>query len=467
MRVCAMESHISFPETPLINTIPVLKRVCSRLASWLRPAHDHPEQLADKPQDVMIGHLRTVLAVTNELISCPDLDTTLHQAVEAIRDALGVERCAIFIAYDGFLHGTYGTDMNHRTTDEHTNVIPINEIWQRRIDRLKPQDAQWIVTQEDIQYDWNGEETVSVGKGWIAITPIQTVGGFKGLLFNDTAISHTPLDPVQQEIVSVFCSLLGRIIENKEAEEDLRKALASEKELGELKSRFLSTISHEFRTPLSVIQSSAELLKHYSDRMDEERKRAHLDKIEDHIQDMTELLTNALTISRSEKVGLPYNPVSLNIVRFCSTLAEEIHLTSGKSHEILFIPQGTNSVYPMDEKLLRQITTNLLTNAVKYSPAGSKIQLKLICEPDQVVLSIQDEGIGIPEEALKHLFQDFYRAKNAEAIPGTGLGLSIVKRAVQAHGGSIMVDSMVGAGTTFTVTLPILATTPAQQPAIL
>src|SRR4029078_2263751 len=117
------------------------------------------------------------------------------------------------------------------------------------------------------------------------------------------------LDADQQEIVSVFCSLLGRIIENKEAEEELRNALASEKELGELKSRFIATISHEFRTPMAVIQSSAELLKDYRDRMDEEKKRSQLDKNEAHIEDMTTLLTNVLTISRSDTVGLSVNPL--------------------------------------------------------------------------------------------------------------------------------------------------------------
>ncbi|MBZ0289550.1 MAG: HAMP domain-containing histidine kinase [Anaerolineae bacterium] len=460
-----IENRMAAPQPPPINTIQsVYQRARSRLTAWLRPGQDYPEHLAEKRQDAMIGDLRKVLAVTNELIACPNLDTTYRQAVEAIRDALGVERCAVFIAHDGYLHGTYGTDMYRRTTDEHTNSFLMNEEWQQRFERLKPQDAQWIVTHEE-QRNWNGEETIGVGPGWIAITPIWAVGGFKGVLFNDTAISHSPLDPVQQEIVSVFCSLLGRIIETKETEEDLRSALASEKELGELKSRFISTISHEFRTPLAVIQSSAELLKHYSDRMDEEKKRSHLDKIEDHIQEMTNLLTNVLTISRSETVGLRYNPVALNIVGFCATLADEIRLTSGKAHEIVFNAAGAYSTYPADEKLLRQIITNLLTNAVKYSLPESTIELRLNCEADRVIITVRDEGIGIPEADLKHLFQDFYRAKNVEAIPGTGLGLSIVDRAVRAHGGSIDVASVIEEGTTFTVTLPIAASSTDSIPA--
>jgi signal transduction histidine kinase len=457
---------MSVPQAASKNTThSMLNQFRCQLVAWLQPAHQpyREEHLAEKREDAMIGHLRTVLAVTNELISCPNLDTTLRQAVEAIRSALGVERCAIFIAHDGFLHGTYGTDMHRCTTDEHANRFPISEIWQQRIDRLKPHDAQWIITEDDMQMEWTGEEKVSLEKGWIAITPIQAVGGFKGLLFNDTAITHAPLDTVQQEIVSVFCSLLGRIIENKEGEEDLRKALASEKELGELKSRFIATISHEFRTPMAVIQSSAELLKYYSDRMDEAKKRSQLDKIEAHIEVMTALLTNVLTISRSDTVGLTVTPVSINVVNFCSGLIEEIRLTSGKEHAIIFTPIGDHSNYSLDEKLLRQIITNLLTNAVKYSPIGSQIEFKVQCESDKVLITVRDEGIGIPDEDLKHLFQDFYRAKNAEMIPGTGLGLSIVKRAVQAHGGSITVDSIVGGGTTFTVTLPVLDITPEQK----
>jgi hypothetical protein len=107
-----------------------LNKFRCQLAAWLQPIHDYPEQLAEKRQDAMIGHLRTVLAVANELISCPTMDTTLRQAVEAIRTALAVERCAIYIAHDGFLHGTYGTDLHRCTTDEHANSFPISEIWQ-------------------------------------------------------------------------------------------------------------------------------------------------------------------------------------------------------------------------------------------------------------------------------------------------------------------------------------------------
>jgi signal transduction histidine kinase len=172
------------------------------------------------------------------------------------------------------------------------------------------------------------------------------------------------------------------------------------------------------------------------------------------------MLDNVLMISRDETVGLPCNRTPMDVVTFCRTIIEEIDQTTGGTHRMLFVPEGDCSNCEVDEKLLRQIVTNLLTNAVKYSPAGSAITLRLIHENQQVIIQVQDEGIGIPEEDQARLFQDFHRGNNVGAISGTGLGLSIVKRAAQAHGGSVSVESTVGVGTTFTVRLSAYETHP-------
>jgi PAS domain S-box-containing protein len=407
---------------------------------------------AEERQRDMAAGLRTVLAVAKELMSYPDVDTTLHYAVEATRNKLGLERCAIFIERDGFLQGTYGTDNQGQTTDEHALRFTIDEKWQQRFDRLKPEDAQWILV-EDTHTEWDGEEIVSVGAGWIAITPIYSADGSRVFLINDTNITGKDVDEIQQDVAAVFCSLLAKIVERKRVEENISRALEQETELGELKSRFISTISHEFRTPLTVIQSSTQLLKYYSDRMDDEKKQFQLDKIEGQIKQAVLLLENVLTISRAETIGLVCQPSPVDLIGFCSTLVEEIELTVGATHRIIFGQSEARTVYQLDAQLLRQIVTNLLTNALKYSPPQSCVKLDIVCESNQVVICVKDSGIGIPAEDQPHLFQDFHRARNVGAVAGTGLGLSIVKRAAEAHGGTIAVTSEEGIGTTFTVKL--------------
>jgi PAS domain S-box-containing protein len=251
---------------------------------------------AEEQQRTMSAGLRTVLAVANELVFCPDVDMTLRSAVEAARNKLGLERCAIFIERDGFLQGTYGTDNRGYTIDEHALSIAVDEKWQRRFERLQPQDAQWILD-EDTRNEWNGHDIVPVGQGWIAITPIRSADGSRLFLFNDANITGRAVDEIQQDIAAVYCSLLAKIVEHKREEENINRALKQETELGELKSRIIATISHEFRTPLAVIQSSAQLLKYYDVRLNDEKRQLHLDKIEQQVKQAARLMEDVLTIS--------------------------------------------------------------------------------------------------------------------------------------------------------------------------
>jgi PAS domain S-box-containing protein len=235
---------------------------------------------------------------------------------------------------------------------------------------------------------------------------------------------------------------------------ELRAALAKEKELNELKSRFVSMVSHEFRTPLAVIQSAGDLLKHYGDRLTAERRREQIEEIEHQIRHLTGMLEDILAISKADTVGLKLNMRQVSLAVFCFEIVREIRLTT-KTHDIDFVAEGNCPPIQIDPKLMKQAVGNLLTNAVKYSPPSSKIWVTLTCEGTQAVLAIQDEGIGIPPEQQKYLFDVFFRAENVGTISGTGLGLAIVKRAVEAHGGSVSVESTVDVGTTFKVLLPL------------
>jgi signal transduction histidine kinase len=198
---------------------------------------------------------------------------------------------------------------------------------------------------------------------------------------------------------------------------------------------------------------------------------------------MTDLLEDVLLIGRADAGKSEFNPVSLDLTEFCRNLVEEIQMSASNQHEINFVSNQiqfnterlnsevfslqcsqlevltsyeneSETIVFMDEKLLRQILNNLLSNAIKYSPQGGIVHFALTCKNGEATFQIRDEGIGIPPADLARLFETFHRAKNVGKIPGTGLGLAIVKRCVEIHGGKIAVDSQVGVGTTFTVTLP-------------
>ena len=251
-------------------------------------------------------------------------------------------------------------------------------------------------------------------------------------------------------------AIVRDITKRKQAEAELHGALEKEKQLNELKSRFISMASHEFRTPLTTILGSAELLKHYSHKWTEEKKIVHFERIYSNVQHIAQLLDDILLIGQVEAGKLEFNPEPLDVVQFCSSLVEELQLSASSEHPIVFTCQFSGSEGCLDEKLLRHILSNLLINAIKYSPTNSTVNFELICQKDWAIFQIQDSGIGIPIEDQERLFESFHRAKNVGNIPGTGLGLAIVKRSVDLHGGKITVKSEVGVGTTFTVTIPLI-----------
>lgn len=255
-------------------------------------------------------------------------------------------------------------------------------------------------------------------------------------------------------VAYAVCGISTDITKRKHAEEGIRKALEKEKELGELKSRFITTTSHEFRTPLATILSSTDLLKRYSHKFGEDKKLDYFQQIQVAVNHMTSLLSNVLLIGEAEAGNLEFQPTTLNLIQFCHDLVEEIQLTAS-NHMITFCTQEQSTNACLDEKLLRQILNNLLSNAIKYSPQGSTVHFELVCKQGEAVFRIQDHGIGIPLADQSQLFNSFHRASNVGTIPGTGLGLAIVKKSVDLHGGNIKVSSEVGVGTIFTVTLPL------------
>jgi PAS domain S-box-containing protein len=246
------------------------------------------------------------------------------------------------------------------------------------------------------------------------------------------------------------------ITQRKRSEEDTREALVQQKELNELRSRFVAMTSHEFRTPLATILSAQELLKHYGERLDAIEKADILESIAAAVQRMMRMLDRVLLIGKADAQMLDFVPRRLDLKPLCRHLAEEARSQQpGSRCELLLelAPELPDGLY--DEKLIRHIFGNLLSNAIKYSPQGGSVFFSVTREGSETVFVVADQGIGIPADEIGHLFESFHRARNVGAIQGTGLGLAIVKNAVSMHGGTIEVTSEVGQGTRFTVRLPV------------
>jgi PAS domain S-box-containing protein len=246
---------------------------------------------------------------------------------------------------------------------------------------------------------------------------------------------------------------LNDVTERIRAEHETALALQHERELNELKSRFITTMSHEFRTPLTAILSAAELLEQMGEMLTPDEHAEHFRQIQDSVSRMTSLLDDILFVGRSNEGSVRFQPESIELNNFFADVLREIRLADGGEHIILSNIQA-DSEFIADIKLLRQICINLLSNAVKYSPAGTAVFMDVELNEHSFILRVEDSGIGIPEEDQKHLFKNFQRASNVGTVQGTGLGLTIVKKAVDMHGGSIEFTSEPDAGTIFTVKLP-------------
>jgi PAS domain S-box-containing protein len=261
-----------------------------------------------------------------------------------------------------------------------------------------------------------------------------------------------PLHNGQGEMIAL-CGMMVDITNIKRAEEELRHALQRERELGELKTRFVAMTSHEFRTPLATIQANMDILSGYYDRLTPEKRAKHTQVIAGQIAHMTAMLDDVLTFNRFEEgtTKLLLEPIAL--VALADEIIDQFRQIV-RDHE--FVVQHETRPLPIeaDKTLIRQAITNVLSNACKYSPAGSTVTLRTTEESSHALITISDQGIGIPEQDLPYLFEAFHRADNVGNIQGTGLGLVITKRAIEAHGGTIEVVSRVGVGTTILIRLP-------------
>ncbi|PSB25552.1 ATP-binding protein [Chlorogloea sp. CCALA 695] len=305
--------------------------------------------------------------------------------------------------------------------------------------------------------NWGGDpnQPVKVEEGDLRLHPRKSFALWKETVqLKSLPWKQCEIDAVGELRSTIIVVMLRKADDVAKLNVEMQIALDKEKELSELKSHFVTMTSHEFRTPLATILSSADILQKYSHKLREEQKFTHLQQIQTSVKHMTQLLNDLLLLGKAAAGKLQFEPTPVDLIRFCQALVEELKLIND-SYTITFANQGNGTTAYIDEKLLRHILTNLLSNAIKYSSPGGTVHFELIYQAGEVSFHIQDHGIGIPQADQAQLFEAFHRASNVGTISGTGLGLAIVKNSVDLHGGTIIIASEVGVGTTFTVTIPL------------
>jgi PAS domain S-box-containing protein len=250
------------------------------------------------------------------------------------------------------------------------------------------------------------------------------------------------------------------ITRRKQAEEEMQKALGREKELSQLKSNFVSMVSHEFRTPLGIIQSSGELLRDFSGRMQPEERAEQLQSIILNTRRMAGMMEGVLVLSRLDAGKLDFEPAPLDLNLFCRRVVDEVLSATNRRCPIALSLNSIPSAARADERLLGHIFTNLLSNAVKYSEPGATVHFTIDREGCDVRCVVSDGGIGISSDDQRQLFKAFHRGTNVGTRPGTGLGLLLVKRCSELHGGTVQLTSRIGAGTTVAVRFPVFQDKP-------
>ena len=240
----------------------------------------------------------------------------------------------------------------------------------------------------------------------------------------------------------------------EQSQTELSEALDKEKQLSEIKSRFVSMASHEFRTPLSTVLSSASLLEKYKTTEEQAKRSRHIDKIKNSVRHLNDILEDFLSLGKLDEGKVENHACEFDLKEFITETTEEMKGLLKDSQHFELDYDGSSIIFS-DKKLLKNILINLITNAIKFSDEESTIWIKTIANEEDAVISIRDEGIGIAEEDQQHLFSSFFRGANATNIQGTGLGLHIVKRYIDLMGGSVQLKSKLDEGTTIILTIPV------------
>ncbi|MEI7421103.1 MAG: PAS domain S-box protein [Prolixibacteraceae bacterium] len=309
--------------------------------------------------------------------------------------------------------------------------------------RVHPDDLPQV--SNDLNRHFNGETEIYSNEH----RALCKDGTYKWILDRGKVVSRFP-DGKPLRVIGTHSDITSA----KQIEETLRLTVTREKELNELKSRFVSMASHEFRTPLATILMTGDSLLAYWKRMDEEQINTKLGNIKDQVQHLTKIVTDVMQVSKIQEGKLSFSPQDVDLVELCRKIVKDFNTDRHLKTKIKFESEFDCLVISLDNTLMVHVLNNMISNAIKYSEPNPIVEVNLWSAEDEILLSIKDNGIGIPEADQKYLFQPFYRAGNVKKIHGNGLGLNIVRESVRLHGGEIKFESIQGVGTTFVVHLP-------------
>lgn len=419
----------------------------------------HLEELLRESRERQRLIATTALRIRQSL----DVPQILNTAVAEVRELLRCDRVLVY-QFDGDRHGTivaesvangWSSTLGQRIqgscfqADFRKSYLTYREYAIPNVDTADLSDCHLKLLER-----FNVKANLIVPLVFQGAAPDSETRTLWGLLIAHQCSTPRQWRDEELEILNALAVQLSIGIQHGELLKRTQDSLTKEREFNAFKSRIIKTVSHEYRTPLTMILGGAELLERYHDRFDDEKKLKYLRQIQHAAAHMTDLVNDLLFANQVELNQIRFQPICLDIVDFVQDLVEEHQQIASERHRIQFTHRGKHREFCGDTSLLRQMISNLLSNAVKYSPDGGLVDVMLRLEPDELTLQVKDEGIGIPEADRDRLFQAFGRASNVDTIAGTGLGLMIAESCVQMHDGQISVDSEVGKGTTVTIKLP-------------
>ncbi|GFO55280.1 PAS domain-containing sensor histidine kinase [Geomonas sp. Red276] len=373
--------------------------------------------------------------------------TERKQAKERLREAMQFSEQVISSAGEGIV--VYDLDLRLRVWNpfmESLCGLKAGEVLGSGPERSLPfEDAQQV--RDALESALEGD-----GAGGLDLTYRVPEAGRQGW----ASLLPSPLLNTRGEVVGVLCTIRD-ITFRKELENELLLALGQAREVNVAMKRLVSTVAHEFRTPLGLLTGSVDVLDRYWDRLTPEKRAEQNARIRNAARQIAHLVDSVTSYEVSGRVrGKAKAPLSLEVEESCRAIAQEVETVWGGGHRFtLTVAEGIGTV-PIDEVLFRRIVQNLLNNAFRYTPTGGKVELRLAREGDSLLLEVADDGIGIPEEEQPHIFEAFYRSSNVETRRGLGLGLSIVRDALDTLGGEIRVASATGEGTVMLVEIPLV-----------
>lgn len=400
-----------------------------------------PEELTITPVRDHSGKISNFIAIKIDITKRRKMEDALRMSEERWHFALEGSGDGVFdwnlVTGEIFFSDRWKTMLGYEPSEISNNF----EEWQKRV---HPDDLE--ASYVDLNNHLTGQTPHYVNEHRM----LGKDGNYKWILARGKVIERT-IDGKPSRIIGTHKDITDRKLE----EEQLRKNIAMEKELSDLKSRFVAMASHEFRTPLASILMITDTLLYHHQKMNSNQLSERLEKIKNHVFHLTNIVSDVLQLSKIQERKVAFNPMKVDIIAICLAIIDEFESQERiKNGRISFHSPFSKLIVSVDKRLIIQVVNNLISNAIKYVMAEPVIDVELKRENAELCLSVRDNGIGVPEEDEKQLFTPFFRARNASSIPGNGLGLSIISESVRMHGGDVSYSRNADSGSTFIVHFP-------------